>query len=223
MPCCRPRLHLLPRPPVWEDRDKGCRYQATSNFQRIQSIFSFRFGLPIRADDLVIDFVHSMTASQLLQLALLLAAGSCCHGLPTLDFRTCPRDNSSALGGIICTITGPVALPNATLTTAATILGASSSAAVVLQPRSPLIVRSLTLRNLTVSGVRFSTVPLDPSASLAWNGIIFMTDDLYATLMVSSCTLVVDCITWANFTSAVCDHGRAPGDSQVGAPSMPFL
>ena len=152
--------------------------------------------------------------SDQLTLAQLLESNSCSH--------------VEGSDGTVCTVNGTLVLSSLLqpLSRPLTIIGASSAATVLLQPNNPLKVAvgsSVSLANLTIYYASFSS-PIDPASSLAWSGIVMLGPN--SSLSVTGCSLSVDCPTWAALTSAVCDHGRAPGDSQVRghegtAPSTP--
>ena len=153
-----------------------------------------------------------------LAVLIVLAAGSRVIGVETQTLAECLADGSCSEvpgRGVVCSIQEALVL-SGSLSQSITILAASSAAAILLQPSNPLRIGagvSLKLENMTINGVSFSTYPIDPASSLAWSGIVMQGPN--SSLSVTGCSLSVDCPTWGALTSAVCDHGRAPGDSQV--------
>ena len=121
-------------------------------------------------------------------------------------------------GSIICVVEGTLLLSglDSPLSQPLTLRANSGSGGfIVIQPASPLVIArkgSLTLLGVTVNGVAFSQLPLNPALSLAWSGITLQPG---AQLTVTSSMLALDCPTWTSLLSAVCDFGQAPGDSQV--------
>ena len=134
-----------------------------------------------------------------------------------LASEACTTTNITA-GSIVCVVEGTLLLSglDSPLSQPLTLRADPSVVGfIVLQPASPLVVArtgSLILQGITVTGIAFSTSPLNPALSLAWSGITLQPG---AQLIVTSSVLVLDCPTWTSLLSAVCDYGHAPGDSQV--------